>query len=69
MPDELKQHQVEFERIARRILVDVVRAKLGPLTTRAIDALHKLNHLEKLRHASGDYDFPIVSDRTSRQRC
>jgi len=50
--DELEQHQVEFERIVRLILVDMVKAKLGPLTTRANDALHKLDHIERLRYAA-----------------
>lgn len=52
MADELEQHQIEFERLARLILVDVAKAKLGPLTTRANDLLHKLDHIERLRHAA-----------------
>lgn len=50
MSNELKQHQVEFERLMRLLLVNVVKAKLGPLTTLANDALHKLDHIEKLRY-------------------
>lgn len=46
---ELKQHEEEFAALIRAILADVVRAKLGVLSGRANDALHKLDHLERLR--------------------
>jgi hypothetical protein len=38
--NDLKQHQEAFDRLIREILNEVVRRKLGPVTTRANDALH-----------------------------
>lgn len=62
--EELVRHEDDFNRLMRALLTDVAIGKLGVMSSRANDLLHKLKHLESLRAAKPERERVIETTLT-----